>query len=811
MPSSYTTSLRLTLPATGELAGQWGTTVNTGITELLDSAVAGTTSISTWGGAGVAYTLSNNSGTGDEARRMFIVATGTPGEAKNVICPAVSKFYVFRNDTTGGFALTLKTPSGTGISVPAGQYKFLYCDGTNVVETFNSAGALTLSGALSVGGTTTLASNPTLSAGTANQVQYLNASKVLVGSANLTFDGTSLTLGGNPTVSAGTANGVTYLNGSKVLTSGSALTFDGNNMTQSGASAAVSLLVNTSNAGVSASNYSEIQLADAGSVRTYWRNLRDGSGATIFSGNDHIRYALAGTEQMRLTSTGLGIGTSNPQTKLHVSGTGSQEIRISTLTSGSPRLALNAEGSNGGGITYDRATSLLQFDNGGTTALYLNISGNLGLGVTPSAWGAPYTGAFQMKNGGSLSNNQANDLHLSNNTYHNGTNWIYTSTNPASRFEQFNGGHFWFTAPSGTAGNAITGANAFVQAMTLDASARWQLNTTTFVGNEQAIIQFNSSGTVTQALNTRDSNASANGNAHIVLRRSDDTYLGSLGRSSTDTAMFVEGNSYLALRTGGTERARITSGGDFGLGTTSPSSLGGSITTMDVSGAAGGGIRLQRTSSTTTNAYLVALSGEARLATADSNPLTFYTNNTERARITSGGDLLVGTTAATAKVSTATSGNGYNFFAENTNTASTSNYLYWGYANAASRFIVYGNGGIANYQANDANLSDRREKTNFAPAKSYLDTICAIPVQTFNYIDQSEDDPGLTLGVVAQDVQAVAPELVMESNWGTEDNPKMRLSIYQTDLQYALMKCVQELKAELDSVKAELATLKGQP
>lgn len=193
MPSSYTTSLRLTLPATGELAGQWGSTVNTGITELLDAAVAGTTVISTWGGAGVPYTLSNNSGAADEARKMFLVATGTPGEAKNVICPAVSKLYVFRNDTTGGFALTLKTSGGTGIAVPAGQYKMLYCDGTNVVEAVNSAGALTLSGALSVGGTTTLASNPTLSAGTANQVQYLNASKVLTGSTNMTFDGTSLT------------------------------------------------------------------------------------------------------------------------------------------------------------------------------------------------------------------------------------------------------------------------------------------------------------------------------------------------------------------------------------------------------------------------------------------------------------------------------------------------------------------------------------------------------------------------------------------------------------------------------------------
>jgi hypothetical protein len=120
-----------------------------------------------------------------------------------------------------------------------------------------------------------------------------------------------------------------------------------------------------------------------------------------------------------------------------------------------------------------------------------------------------------------------------------------------------------------------------------------------------------------------------------------------------------------------------------------------------------------------------------------------------------------------------------------------------------TRASILSNGGISNYAANNVILSDRREKINFAPAKSYLDVICAIPVQTFNYIDQNlETDPGLTLGVVAQDVQAVAPELVTEGNWGTKDEPKVRLEIYQTDLQYALMKALQELKADFDAYKA---------
>jgi hypothetical protein len=128
----------------------------------------------------------------------------------------------------------------------------------------------------------------------------------------------------------------------------------------------------------------------------------------------------------------------------------------------------------------------------------------------------------------------------------------------------------------------------------------------------------------------------------------------------------------------------------------------------------------------------------------------------------------------------------------------------------APRMSVLSNGGISNYAANNVILSDRREKTNFTPATSYLAKICAIPVQTFNYIDQNlEEDGGLTLGVVAQDVQSVAPELVTEGNWGTKESPKMRLEIYQTDLQYALMKCIQEQQAQIELLTTRLATLEA--
>lgn len=146
MPSTYTSSLRLVLPATGELSNTWGTVFNAGATSLIDTSIAGTASVTM---TAADYTLSNNNGVADESRAMFIVLGGTPGASYNVICPAVSKLYFVTNNT--GFAQTFKTSAGTGISVPNGARIALRCDGTNVVEALNYAGSLTLGSPLAVG------------------------------------------------------------------------------------------------------------------------------------------------------------------------------------------------------------------------------------------------------------------------------------------------------------------------------------------------------------------------------------------------------------------------------------------------------------------------------------------------------------------------------------------------------------------------------------------------------------------------------------------------------------------------------------
>jgi hypothetical protein len=223
----------------------------------------------------------------------------------------------------------------------------------------------------------------------------------------------------------------------------------------------------------------------------------------------------------------------------------------------------------------------------------------------------------------------------------------------------------------------------------------------------------------------------------------------------TNTGVFFPAADTVAVATGGTERARIDSDGNLLIGTTSGSGAG------EIMNLAGN-----------VNSHLV------RMSNSNASPY--------------GPDIFY---------SVVVPNNTTNEFIQCRDT---------GLGPGTIRMTVRSNGGIANYSSNNVNLSDSREKANFSPAGEYLSKICAIPVQTFNYIDQNMDeDPGLTLGVVAQDVQAVAPELVMESNWGTKDDPKMRLSIYQTDLQYALMKAIQEQQALITALTARVAALEA--
>jgi hypothetical protein len=131
----------LSLPQVGGDDGQWGGYVNDGVTSLIDVAVAGRVSIDMTAG-NVTLTVVNNAT--DQARNMILDLNGAPSVSVNVICPSSSKVYVVRNNC--GQIATIKTASGSGVSIPNGKSAFVMCDGASVYDIVTNTLSLSISG-----------------------------------------------------------------------------------------------------------------------------------------------------------------------------------------------------------------------------------------------------------------------------------------------------------------------------------------------------------------------------------------------------------------------------------------------------------------------------------------------------------------------------------------------------------------------------------------------------------------------------------------------------------------------------------------
>jgi hypothetical protein len=202
-----------------------------------------------------------------------------------------------------------------------------------------------------------------------------------------------------------------------------------------------------------------------------------------------------------------------------------------------------------------------------TDLLTLNSSGNLGLGVAPSAWSASFR-AMQVGSRSALYQDSGSATLLANNIYNDGTN-RYIASAASSIYLQGSGAHQWYTAPSGTAGNAIT----FTQRAALDGSG--------FILDPDGV------GSTYLRLNTP-----SGGDGHILLQRGGSNRW----QISSGTGNALQFYNYTA----GSESARIDSGGALLVGRTSR--VGGNaaasyIQTLATSGStAGYNVQLTNTS-----------------------------------------------------------------------------------------------------------------------------------------------------------------------------------------------------------------------
>ena len=931
MATQYTSLLGLALPVTGELSGSWGDTVNTAITSLLDNAVAGTTSITT----DADTTLTTTTGVANQARQAIILWNPASGTVtRNITAPAQSKIYTVINASGGTQSIVFRGAGPTtGVTIVKGESAVVAWNGTDFIKVSNTGGSASFTN-VTVTGTTTLSgltastalaldasknvvsvtntgtgnnvlsASPTLtgtvagaslslSSLTATRVPFAGVAGLLSDSANMTFNGTRLTVA-DLADSGLTSGRVTYASSGGALVDSANLTFDGTNL-QIGNTSALSAASGRTDLTINGSSIGAIiSFGNAGVRRGYiWQDGTDlylanqPNGSAIFITNN--------AEQMRLTSTGLGIGTSSPGYKLEVNGGASDAMVLfnstnvngahlrfassGTLTSfigGAPGF-LSSGTANDLGI---RAVgSVLFATNGSGVDMTLDSSGNLGLGVTPSAWSL--VKAIQFAGNGMIGSY--------NNQVYVASNWVfdgadkYIASGFAARYYTDNGAHRWQTAPSGTAGNAIT----FTQAMTLDASGNLGIGTSS-PSNAKLVVSGTSAGTVGAIMSVDTASTTsflrmvADLGSQNLINWQDGTAL----RFATSTQAYGTFN----------ERMRLDSSGNLGLGVT-PSAwsgyggvlelkgtgfVGSATANMQVganfffngsnaiyktsaaasfyqqnsgthlwytapSGTAGNAISFTQAMTldasgrlmvgSTSNSYIFSVQQnntqmwtdcqstyvEQSLVGSSGTNIDWYQSTkgtgaiiwrqngtTERARIDSSGNLLVGATATSAGARLYVVGSGssnaaarfynpnltdsnFTLYVDKPSTTTTTSQVFIGFtvnAQTAGSGQINANGAS---QAAFGSFSDARLKENIVDLTPQLSNLMALRPVEFDYKDGS----GHQTGFVAQEMQQVYPDAI------GEQNGFLTVSGYgKTEAR--LIKAIQEQQAIIESLKARL-------
>jgi hypothetical protein len=136
----------------------------------------------------------------------------------------------------------------------------------------------------------------------------------------------------------------------------------------------------------------------------------------------------------------------------------------------------------------------------------------------------------------------------------------------------------------------------------------------------------------------------------------------------------------------------------------------------------------------------------------------------------------------------------------------STSWFFYGQDATAVRFIVYSDGGIDNYQSNDTDLSDERVKTNITPLSSSWDEVKQYEIVSYKYTDQTHTDDNI--GVIAQQIESVNPNLVAEKAWvsGSDDTLK---SVYNKDLYFTAIKALQEAMVRIEQLETRIAQLEN--
>lgn len=217
MTSTYSTNLKLNLMGTGDQSGTWGSTTNTNLGTLIEEAIVGYVTQTVTDSA-IPTTLTIPNGASSNGRNYVIELTGVLTANRTVEVPAVDKPYIFYNNTSGGYTVTVKVSGQTGVTIKAGKKAIVYTNSTDVIEVANAPvtedGSQTLTGKTMSGSSNTFSNIPfsalagtvTVAAGGTGQTSYTDGQLLIGNSTGNTLAKATLTAGTNIAVTNGSGS-----------------------------------------------------------------------------------------------------------------------------------------------------------------------------------------------------------------------------------------------------------------------------------------------------------------------------------------------------------------------------------------------------------------------------------------------------------------------------------------------------------------------------------------------------------------------------------------------------------------------------
>jgi hypothetical protein len=410
MTTAATSLLGLALPVTGELSGTWGDTVNNSITSLVDSAIAGTTTIS----SDADVTLTTTTLAANQAREAIILWTASGTVTRNITAPAQSKAYIVINATGSTQSIVLRGAGPTtGVTIVAGEKALCAWNGSDFVKIATTATASSFSAGTTGFTPSTATTGAITLAGTLGTANGgTNLTSFTSGGAVYATSTSALTTGTLPIASGGTAQTsftAGYIHFGSFSTSAN-LFWDNTNFRlgigTSSPSYALDVASSTIRIGSTASDgaitwgtsdVARIALTSSTEYRVGWG--RNASVNLTFLTND--------TERIRISTVGLvGVGTASATSMLQTAGSTSvSAFKTPNIAEVNTISATAATGT----INYDVTTqSVLYYTTNASGNFTVNFRGSSGTSLnTVMQTGESISATFLVTNGSTAYYNSA--------------------------------------------------------------------------------------------------------------------------------------------------------------------------------------------------------------------------------------------------------------------------------------------------------------------------------------------------------------------------------------------------------------------